>query len=86
MDIEKLYNDPSIPGSFGGLDKAYREFKKLIPGLTKKDILEWSKSSVAYSLHKPSRVKFKCERIYTNDIDYLWECDLVDMSHIKKRE
>eukprot|EP00795_Rhopilema_esculentum_P017820 gene17820-9508_t len=33
---------------------------------------------------RPSRRKFKRERIMTNNIDYLWECDLVDMAHLKK--
>ena len=84
MDIEALYSNPAIPGSLGGLDRAYREFKKIIPKLTRKDLQEWSKTSLAYSLHRPSRRKFKRERIMTNNIDYLWECDLVDMAHLKK--
>ena len=48
MNLEKLYSDPSVPGSLGGLDKAYREFKKVIPNLTRKDVEEWSKTSLAY--------------------------------------
>ncbi len=28
MNLEKLYSDPSVPGSLGGLDTAYRDFKK----------------------------------------------------------
>ena len=84
MNLEKLYSDPSVPGSLGGLDKAYREFKKLIPNLKRKDVEEWSKTSLAYTLHKPSRKTFLRERILTNNIDYLWECDLVDMTYLKK--
>ncbi len=41
MNLEKLYSDPSVPGSLGGLDKAYREFKKVIPNLTRKDVEGW---------------------------------------------
>eukprot|EP00795_Rhopilema_esculentum_P004827 gene4827-21151_t len=84
MDIQALYSNPAIPGSFGRLDRAYREFKKLIPKLTRKDVQEWNKTSLTYSLHRPSMRKFKRERIMTNNIDYLWECDLVDMAHLKK--
>ena len=36
MDIEALYSNPAIPGSLGGLERAYREFKKIIPKLTRK--------------------------------------------------
>ena len=84
MNLEKLYSDPSVPGSLGGLDKAYREFKKVIPNLTRKDVEDWSKTSLAYSLHRPSRKNFRRDRILTNNIDYLWECDLVDMAYLKK--
>ena len=78
MNLEKLYSDPSVPGSLGRFHKAYREFKTVIPNLKKKDLEEWSKTSLAYSLHKPSRKNFRGERVLTNIIDYLWKCDLVD--------
>ena len=48
MNLEKLYSYPSVRCSLGGLDKAYREFKKVIPNLTRKDVEEWSKTSLAY--------------------------------------
>ena len=28
--LSHLYNDPKTPGSFGGLDKAYRAWKNII--------------------------------------------------------
>lgn len=82
--IETLYSNPSIPGSLSGLNSVYHELKKVIPKLRRKDVLEWSKTSLPYSLHRPCRRRFKRERIMMNNIDYLWEYDLVDMTHLKK--
>ena len=82
--ISKLYDDPSIPGSLGGLNKALREFKKYIPSLTMKMLKDWAKEHIGYSIHRPSRKSFLRERILTSTIDYLWEADLVDMTHIKE--
>ena len=49
-----LYNDPKTPGSFGGLDKAYRAWKNIIPSLTKKQVKDLAQSELAYTLHHAS--------------------------------
>ena len=49
-----LYNDPKTPGSFGGLDKAYRTWKNIIPSLTKKQVKDLAQSELAYTLHRAS--------------------------------
>ena len=82
--LSRLYNDPKAPGSFGGIDKAYRAWKKIFPSLTKKQVKEWAQSELAYTLHRPSRKTFHRGKILTHTIDYLWEADLVDMSKLSR--
>ena len=82
--LSRLYNDPKAPGSFGGIDKAYRAWKKIFPSLTKKQVEEWAQPELSYTLHRPSRRNFRHGKILTHTIDYLWEADLVDMSKLSR--
>ena len=82
--LTRLYNDPKAPGSFGGLDKAYRAWKKIYPTLTKKEVNEWAQSELSYTLHRSSRKTFKRGKFLSHTIDYLWEADLVDMSKLSR--
>ena len=36
----------------------------------------------AYTLHKPIRRRFPRRKTFARDIDYLWQADLVDMTHL----
>ena len=36
----------------------------------------------AYTLHKPIRRHFPRRKTFARDIDYLWQADLVDMTHL----
>ena len=53
-NIEKLYTDPSNPGSFSGIDGFLRANKNI----KRSDFLNYLKNSEAYTLHKPKRKKF----------------------------
>ena len=81
--LSRLYNDPKTPGSFGGLDKAYRAWKN-IALLTKKQVKDWAQSELAYTLHRPSRKTFRHGKILSYTTDYLWETDLVDMMKLSR--
>lgn len=41
-------------------------------------------SQKVYTRHKPSRKKFKRNRVIANGIDDLWQIDLADVSNISK--
>ena len=82
--IEKLYFNVKFPASFSGLNKFYKEAKKVIPKLTRKDIRKWSQTSNTYTIHKSARKNFNRERIFTRGIDYLWEIDLVEVQFMQK--
>ena len=74
--LSLIYISPEHAASFTGLDKLYRTAKKQFPTVTRKEIQEWAESELSYSLHKPSRRTFNCNRVYAPEINSLWEADL----------
>jgi hypothetical protein len=76
------YYDVRQPGSYGGVQALYRLMKMKDPTVTKKRVVDWLSEQQTYSLHKPVRRRFARRKIYSRDIDYLWQADLVDMSHL----
>ena len=50
----KVYYDASNPGSFGGLDRLWKE-----AGGSREEAAEWLKSQDTYTLHRPARKKFQ---------------------------
>ena len=79
MNLEKLYNDPKFPGSFGGVERFYREVKKIYPKVTLAQIKYFLETQNAYTLHKDVKKPKKFRRVYTKKINYLWQADLLDM-------
>jgi hypothetical protein len=84
VDLESLYYNPRTPGSFGGVDALYRSARGRGQKKTKDDIREWFESQPAYTLHKPSRVKFRRNVILVHGIDEQFQADLADMSMLKQ--
>jgi len=76
----EAYYDVRTPGSFGGVNALYRTMKN--KGIKRKDVAEWLSTQDAYTLHKPIRRRFQRRKIYAKNIDYLWQADLADMSHL----
>ena len=69
-----VYYDPSNPGSFGGVDRLWKEV-----GGSKEDVEDWLKTQDTYTLHRPARKKIKRNRIQVAGLDDQWEADLVDV-------
>jgi transposase InsO family protein len=78
MNISKLYLDPRFPGSYSGIDKFYREVKKVYPNVTKKSIQQSLQKVKAYSLHKRAIRPKKFRRTWTHAPRDLWQIDLLD--------
>ena len=79
MSYSKVYYDPSHPGSFGGVDRLWKEV-----GGSKRAAEDWLESQDTYNLHKPARKKVKRNRIQVAGIDDQWESDLVDVQGLSK--
>ena len=75
--MNETYQNPEVPGSFGGVDALYRASQGKIP---RKQIRKWLEGVDAYTLHKPVREKFPMNRVIVYSIDQQWQSDLVDIA------
>lgn len=75
----KVYYDPSNPGSFGGIERLWKEV-----GGSKQAVKEWLKTQDTYTLHRPARKKIKRNKIQVAGLDDQWEADLIDVQGIAK--
>ena len=57
--LKRIYYKTSNPGSFGGVERLLREAKKIDSNIKRKDVKEWLKSQITYTLHKPKINRFK---------------------------
>ena len=78
----EVYYEVKAPGSYGGIDSLYRLMKQRGENVTRKQVADWLAEQETYGLHKPVRRRFARRKIYSRGIDYLWQADLVDMSHL----
>ena len=80
--IMEAYYDAKAPGSYGGIDALYRLMKQREENFTRKQVADWLAEQETYGLRKPVRRRFARRKIYSRGIDYSWQTDLVDMSHL----
>ena len=82
-DVDKLLNsiyyDTKNPASFSSENVLYKEGKKYLKTLSHKQVNNWLKSQFVHTLHKQPKRKFQRNRIIVEDIDEIFEADLVDM-------
>jgi transposase InsO family protein len=77
-EINKLYTNPALPGSFSGMSG----FIKANKNLNKSDVISYLKENEAYTLHKPKRKNFNRKRVIIPRIDHTWQLDLMDVQKI----
>lgn len=82
--LEALYTNPSLPGSFAGLENFFRALRKAGHKFKKKDVQTFLRHKDSYTLHYPKRKKFPRNRVIVPDIDNTWQIDLADMTNISK--
>ena len=75
----EVYYDPSNPGSFGGVNRLWKEV-----GGSKEAAEDWLKTQDTYTLHRPARKKIHRNKIQVAGLDDQWEADLVDVHSIAK--
>ena len=85
MDLKQYYNDPNFKGSYSGKERFYKSLKEIIPDITRKDVNNYLQTDDSYTLHKPVLKPRKFRRIYSRGIGYAFSIDLVDMSHLARK-
>jgi len=77
--LETLYTDPAKISSLGGVERLYKEARKLLPAITRQEIQSFLQTQEAYTRHKPIHRKFKRRKVIAVDINDMYQCDLADM-------
>ncbi|KAG8236797.1 hypothetical protein J437_LFUL017012, partial [Ladona fulva] len=78
--LSKIYYDPSHPASFSGVEKLWKAVR---PEMSLEQVRSWLESEEGYTLHKPIRRKFPRNKYIVDNMDDLWQADLVDMRELK---
>ena len=84
MDVRQLYNDPKFPGSFNGQRNFFNAQKNQNPSVSLEAVKNKLKAIDSYTLHKPVKKPELYRRIFTKGINYLYQCDLVDLSGFQR--
>ena len=71
----------SALGSYGSVDSLHRLMKQKGQNVMRKEVSDWLAEKETYTFYKPIRRRFTRRKFFLCGIDYLWQADLVDMSH-----
>lgn len=77
--MEKIFYGLREPGSFSGIRTLQR-----YSGKSDKSVREFLRKQDAYTLHKPTRVRFPRRRTFAKGINDLFQADLVDVTNISR--
>lgn len=82
--LTKIYYNPNHPAGFSNSKKLWLACKKKIP---KTDIDTWLMKQECYTIHKERRKRFPRKSYIVDNIDDLWEMDLMVLeNNLLKRE
>ena len=75
--MQSLYRDARQPGNFGGVATT-----QLYSGKSRRDVVDFLSGVDAYTLHKPTRQRFRRRTVYSKGIADLIQADIAGLSHI----
>ena len=78
--LSNVYYDTSHPAAFRGENSLVRAVRNRV---NEKDVKKWLQTQDTFTLHRPVRRKYPMLHYTVNNIDDLWETDLVDMQSVK---
>ena len=83
-DLKKIYLDISSPASFSGVTRVFQESKRRGLALSKDAVKKWLQEQDVYTLHKPTRKKFKTKKVVVGGLNIQLQADLVDMQKFSR--
>ena len=81
--LRNIYYDPRNAGSFGGIERLYREASKN-HDVSIDEVRDFLSKQNSYTLHKDRRFRFQRNKIIALFPNYNWEADLMDMQAFAK--
>lgn len=82
--LEKLYNDPESPAAFSGVQRLYKEARKINPTISMGDVKYYMEGSRIYTMHKPRRKKIKRSKFIPSGFMTDFQVDLADFKNFAK--
>jgi transposase InsO family protein len=82
--LKFIYYDLKSPLAYTSRQNVYKEAKKRMPSVRRKDVDLWFREQLAPTLHKPVRYRFKRTRTIVKSGGEQFQSDLCDVSNIKK--
>ena len=82
--LNNIYYDLKSPYAYTSKANVYKEAKKKLPELRRKDVNLWFQKELAPTLHKPVRYKFKRNKTIVLAIGDQYQSDLCDMTNVSK--
>ena len=77
--LHSMFYDVSKPSAYTGKENVFRAAHAVLSSITRADVDRWFEEQLAYTLHKPARVRFVRNKTIVKSIDDQWQADLCDM-------
>lgn len=80
--LKQIYYEADDGGSFGSIEALLARVRQLkgFENVSRKQVRDFLKAQLAYTLHKPYRKRFSRNPIIVNGIDAQWQADLADLN------
>ena len=75
--MHAAYTNPRASGSFGGVEALRRHSR-----ISRRAVVDYLAGQDAYTMHKPTRIRFPHRRTYSKGIADLYQVDLADLSQL----
>jgi hypothetical protein len=82
--LDSLYLDPHKPGSLGGVNRLFKEARKVLPTVSKEEVRKYLQGLESYTQQKPVRRKFRRRHVIATDRNDLYQFDLAFMLKFSK--
>lgn len=82
--LSELYGDVTSPAGLGSIDSLYKEGRKKIKNLTRRDVETFLQGNRTYTLHKPTRRRFTRASILAPKNRVIVSCDTGNFAALQK--
>ena len=84
-EIRRAYYDLDSPAAYGGVDKVLKQVRRKIKDTNRRDVINYLQHERTYTLHKPSRKRYKRLKTIPTGLNSHWQCDLCIFDKIKAK-
>ena len=82
--LRSLYYSPRKGASFSSVQKLWDAVRAQGYQISRKEVEHWLQQQDTFTLHRNRRVRYPRTRYNVNNLDDLWEMDLVDLQSLSK--